>query len=51
VGSGGSVGQVFDALVASGPHSSTMLGDFTHFGIGAYRDSSGLLWTAHVFTR
>jgi uncharacterized protein YkwD len=51
VGSGGSAGQIFDALAGSGPHTSTMLGDFTHFGIGAYRDSSGLLWTAQVFTR
>lgn len=51
VGSGGSVGQIFDALASSGSHSSNMLGDFTHFGIGAYRDSGGVLWTAHVFTR
>jgi len=51
VGTGGSVGQIFDALVSSGSHSSTMLSDFTHFGVGVYRDSGGALWTAHVFTR
>lgn len=51
VGTGGSVGQVFDALVSSGSHSSTMLADFTHLGVGAYRDSAGVLWTVHVFTR
>ncbi|HEX6300650.1 MAG TPA: CAP domain-containing protein [Acidimicrobiia bacterium] len=51
VGTGGSVGQVFDALVSSGSHSSTMLADFTHLGVGVYRDSAGALWTVHVFTR
>jgi uncharacterized protein YkwD len=51
VGTGGSVGQIFDALVSSGSHSSTMLSDFTHLGVGAYRDSAGALWTVHVFTR
>jgi uncharacterized protein YkwD len=51
VGTGGSVGQVFDALVSSGSHSSTMLAEFTHMGIGVYRDSAGALWTVHVFTR
>jgi uncharacterized protein YkwD len=51
VGTGGSVGQIFDALVSSGSHSSTMLSDFTHFGVGVYRDSGGALWTVHVFSR
>lgn len=51
VGTGGSVAQVFDALVSSGSHSSTMLADFTHMGVGVYRDSAGVMWTAHVFTR
>ena len=51
VGTGGSVGQIFDALVSSGSHSSTMLSDFTHLGVGVYRDSAGALWTVHVFTR
>lgn len=51
VGSGGSVGGIFDALVGSSGHRSNMLGDYTDFGIGVYRDSSGRSWTAHVFTR
>jgi uncharacterized protein YkwD len=51
VGSGGSVAQIFDALISSGSHSSTMLADFTHMGVGVYRDSAGVMWTAHVFTR
>lgn len=51
VGTGGSVGPVFDALASSGSHSSTMLADFTHMGVGVYRDSAGALWTVHVFTR
>lgn len=51
VGSGGSVSGIFDALVSSSGHRSNMVGDYTHFGVGVYRDSSGRLWTAHVFTR
>lgn len=51
VGVGGSVSAIFDALVASPGHAANMQGDFTHMGIGVYRDSSGALWTAHVFTR
>jgi uncharacterized protein YkwD len=51
VGMGGSVGAIFDALVASSSHQANMLGDFTHMGIGTYRDSNGVLWTAHVFAR
>lgn len=51
VGMGGSVGAIFDALVASGGHRENMLGDFTHVGVGVYRDEKGVLWTAHVFTR
>ena len=51
VGVGSSVGQIFDQLVASAPHQSNMVGDFTHFGIGVYQDSNGTLWTAHVFAQ
>jgi uncharacterized protein YkwD len=50
VGSGGSAGGLFDALVASSGHRANMLGGFTHFGIGVWVDESGTLWTAHVFT-
>jgi uncharacterized protein YkwD len=48
---GGTVGAIFDALVSSSGHRENMLGDFSHMGVGVYRDSSGALWTAHVFTR
>lgn len=51
VGVGSSVGSIFDQLVASAPHQSNMLGDFTHVGLGVYQDSNGTLWTAHVFAR
>jgi uncharacterized protein YkwD len=51
VGYGGSVGGIFDALVASSGHRANILGDFTHVGVGAYRDAGGTLWTAHVFAR
>jgi uncharacterized protein YkwD len=51
VGMGGSVSGVFGALKGSSGHRSNMLGDFTHFGVGVWVDSSGIIWTAHVFTR
>lgn len=50
VGYGGSVGAVFDALVASPPHMRNMSdGAFTMIGIGTVSDASGRLWTTHVF--
>jgi uncharacterized protein YkwD len=51
VGMGGSVKAVFSALAGSSGHRSNMLGDYTHFGVGVWVDSSGVIWTAHVFTR
>ena len=51
IGVGGSAGSIFGALVDSSGHRANMLGDFTHFGIGAYLDSAGNLWTCHVFAR
>jgi len=51
VGMGGSAGAIFDALASSSGHQATMLGDFSNFGVGVYRASDGVLWTAHVFTR
>lgn len=51
VGQGGSVSQVFDLLAGSSGHLANMLGDFTHMGIGVWRDSGGTIWTAHVFAR
>ncbi len=50
VGYGGSVSQVFSALVNSGGHYANMVApEFTNFGVGVYVDSKGVLWTAHVF--
>lgn len=51
VGMGGSVSSIFSSLKASSAHLSNMLGDYTHFGVGVYQDSSGRLWTVHIFTR
>ncbi len=51
VGTGGSVGSIFDALVASSGHRENMLGDYTHIGVGVFVDGAGRLWTAHLFTR
>lgn len=51
LGQGGSVSQVFDLLAGSSGHLSNMLGDFTHVGIGVWRDSNGVLWTTHLFAR
>ena len=51
VGRGGAVGPIFDALVGSSAHLSNMVGDYTHMGIGVFRDSNGVLWTTHVFAR
>jgi uncharacterized protein YkwD len=50
IGRGGSVGSIFDALVASTPHYNNMVDTrFTHLGVGVFIDSSGKLWTTHVF--
>ena len=51
LGQGGSVSQVFDLLAGSSGHLSNMLGDYTHLGVGVWRDANGVLWTAHVFAR
>ena len=49
VGLGGSVSSVFDALAGSSGHRANMLGDYTHFGVGVWVDSAGVIWTTHVF--
>ena len=49
VGAGGSVTGLFGALADSAGHRANMLGNFTHFGIGVWVDSSGQIWTTHVF--
>lgn len=51
IGQGGSVSQVFDLLAGSSGHLANMLGDFTHVGIGVWRDPGGILWTAHIFAQ
>lgn len=48
---GGSVSSIFGGLTASAGHNDNMLGDFTHLGVGVWVDSSGTLWTTHVFTK
>jgi uncharacterized protein YkwD len=50
VGTGGSVGAIFDALAASSGHRANMLGSaYTHYGVGVWVDSAGVIWTTHVF--
>ena len=49
VAMGGSVSSVFDALAGSSGHKANMLGGYTHFGVGVWVDSSGVIWTTHVF--
>jgi len=49
VGMGGSVDAVFDALAGSSGHRANMLGGYTHFGVGVWVDSAGVIWTTHVF--
>lgn len=50
IGRGGSVVAIFNALVASPPHYANMVDTrFTHLGVGVFVDSSGKLWTTHVF--
>lgn len=48
---GGSVSSIFGGLTGSPNHNDNMLGDFTHLGVGVWVDSTGTVWTAHVFTR
>lgn len=51
VGTGGSVSGIFGLLTGSSSHASTMLGDFTHLGVGVWREADGTLWTSHIFAR
>jgi len=44
-----SVREAHDVLMASAIHRANALGDFTHVGIGAARDSAGQLWVAYNF--
>ena len=50
IGRGGSVVSIYNALSASPPHYDNMVNPrFTHIGVGVFIDSSGKLWTTHVF--
>ncbi|MEX0667895.1 MAG: CAP domain-containing protein [Acidimicrobiia bacterium] len=50
IGYGPTVTSVFDALVNSSGHYNNMVdARFTSVGVGAYIDSAGRIWTAHVF--
>ncbi|HKY49530.1 MAG TPA: CAP domain-containing protein [Acidimicrobiia bacterium] len=50
IGYGPSVTSVFNALVASSGHYQNMVDPrFTSVGVGAYVDSTGRIWTAHIF--
>lgn len=50
LGYGPSVTSVFNALVASAGHYQNMVDPrFTSVGVGAYVDSTGRIWTAHIF--
>lgn len=50
LGYGPSVTSVFNALVASSGHYQNMVDPrFTSVGVGAYVDSTGRIWTAHIF--
>jgi uncharacterized protein YkwD len=44
-----SVREAHDVLMTSTIHRANALGDFTHVGIGAARDSTGQLWVAYNF--
>ena len=50
VGYGPTVASIFDNLVASSLHYTNMVdARFTSVGVGAYVDSTGRIWTAHLF--
>ena len=50
IGYGPSVNSIFNALLVSPGHYKNMAdARFTSVGAGAYLDSSGRIWTAHVF--
>ena len=51
LGAGSSVNAVFALLSGSGSHLDIMLGNFSHVGVGVWVDSSGKLWTVHIFVR
>ena len=51
VGVGPSVSSIHTAFMNSPPHRGNVLGDFTHVGIGAVRESDNRLWITVVFMK
>lgn len=51
VGVGPTVGSIHTAFMNSPPHRANVLGDFTHVGIGAVRESEHRLWITVVFMK
>lgn len=51
VGLGPSVNSIHTAFMNSPAHRGNILGDFTHVGIGAVRESENKLWVTVVFMK
>ncbi len=51
VGVGPSVSSIHTAFMNSPPHRGNVLGDFSHVGIGAVRESENRLWVTVVFMK
>lgn len=51
VGVGPSVSSIHTAFMNSPPHRGNVLGDFSHVGIGAVRESENRLWITVVFMK
>ena len=50
IATGYSVGSMFNGLKNSPLHYDNMVSTrYTHFGVGVYVDSDGVIWTTHVF--
>ena len=50
VGSGGTAQMLYGVFTGSTGHLANITnGGFTHVGIGAWIDETGLLWTVHIF--
>lgn len=50
VGSGGTAEMLYGVFTGSSGHLANITdGQFTHVGIGAWIDETGLLWTVHIF--
>jgi uncharacterized protein YkwD len=50
IAAGGSVSAMFNGLVNSSGHYNNMVeARFTAIGVGVWVDSTGRLWTCHVF--